>query len=476
MRTAHSRILVTLVMLSLPLACSSVREPPITEDEARAEENVSSAREALIICQTPLGDIAVCPNTSGCCNGACTDLQFNNTSCGACGNTCGLFKGCTYGHCCNVGTVWCPAMNACAAPCDCTPDLSTWLESHPRVANAIRWQVTNTGPDAYIPLERDKQLWASWPVQRKAALIARFTERYTALCGGKAPPEIADPVQNIDTGIANDGGQSWVSITARDAESMYIAEVAHSLAIELGGFVPWSVTGYDDESLAVLFDSGTMMSRLFPPVSTYMLGDWFSAVIAPTRAGNRGRVVPAAPSRTYAFMKAGLVGSTRHATIVNLMQWGHDNLVHFIDGDTFLNHEQTWGYRGHAPVSRMISGTTSTNPHIPATLAPFEHWTAGCHGTAGFMRDTLRAVNIPVVIPHACGHSQLYFPTEGLYVDHGDNLYTHRMFPFTMEQILIDQATYTAWFGDNLHNEDWTEKLPAVHCQNLERGVDQWAP
>lgn len=464
------------MMLSLPLACSSVPPSPAPTRDGLVDENVTTTRESLITCQTPLGDIAVCPNTSACCNGACTDLQFNKTSCGACGTACGLFKGCSYGHCCNVGTIWCAAKSACVSPCGCTPDLVTWLEAHPKVSNAIKWQVTNTSTDAYIAIERDKQTWASWPVQRKAALLSQFADRYTALCGGRAPVEFTDPVPNISPEMADDTQPPWVNVSAQDAETMYIALVAHSLAVEIGGFVPWSVTAYDDESLAVLFDSGTMMSRLFAPNTRYQLGDWFSGFKAPTRAGNRGRTVPAPPSKAFGLMKNGLIGPTRHATIVSLMEWSHTNLTHFFGGYSYLNQEQNWGYRGNTPVSRMITGTTSTSPLKPVNLPAFQHWTAGCHGTAGFMRDVLRTVNIPVEIPHVCTHAQLYFPTEGLYIDHGDNLYTTRPFPFTMEQVLVDQASYTAWFGDNLYNEDWLEQLPAVHCQNIGRGVDRWAP
>jgi hypothetical protein len=479
MRIDRSGILATLVTLSLPLACSSVPVPGEPLGEGRPDENVSTVREAFITCQTPLGDIAVCPNTSGCCSGACTDLQFNSTSCGACGAKCGLFKGCSFGHCCNVGTMWCPSKNACGSPCDCTPDAAVWLDSHPRVAAAIKWQVANTTGNAYAVADQDKQPWTSWPSKRRGALLAQFAAHYAAICSGHPPPDpVADPIANLSENIALDDKSPVTQISPTDAETLYLAIVAQSLAVEIGHFVPWSIAGYDDESLAVLFDSATMMSRRLPSQSQlFSLGDWYSPWVAPTRAGNRGRAVPAPPGRAFAFMKGGLVGASRHATIVNVMQWGHDNMVHFYGNDTFLNDEQTWGYRGHPPVTRVISGTTSTSSEKPADQPAFSHWTAGCHGTAGFLREVLRSVNIPVQIPHACGHSQLYFRTEGLYVDHADDLYSgYGTFPVSMEGLLIDQATYSAWFGDNLLNEDWLEKLPAEHCQNVGRRIAEQMP
>lgn len=63
----------------------------------------------------------------------------------------------------------------------------------------------------------------------------------------------------------------------------------------------------------------------------------------------------------------------------------------------------------------------------------FEHWTAGCHGTVSFFAHALRAANIPVQYAtnrhinqnqvYDCNHKIMLFPTEGLYIDHGDNPY-----------------------------------------------------
>ena len=48
-----------------------------------------------------------------------------------------------------------------------------------------------------------------------------------------------------------------------------------------------------------------------------------------------------------------------------------------------------------------------------------QHWTMGCHSSVGFLNAVLRVVKIPVLPVWVCGHELAYFPTEGLYLDHG---------------------------------------------------------
>jgi hypothetical protein len=68
-----------------------------------------------------------------------------------------------------------------------------------------------------------------------------------------------------------------------------------------------------------------------------------------------------------------------------------------------------------------------------------------------------------------CTHYQLYFPTEGLYVDHGDDPYSGYANPVTA--VIIDEPTYVSWFGPNTHNEDQNEPEESDHCHNVGRTV-----
>ena len=123
---------------------------------------------------------------------------------------------------------------------------------------------------------------------------------------------------------------------------------------------------------------------------------------------------------TLAFLRtANLVGASRTATVARLLDWAQDNLVHFYGDLDYGTAEQHWQYRGLPPITRIIEGTTSTRPGG----AIFAHWTAGCHGTAGFLRNVLRVVNIPVELIRVCGHAQTHFLPEGTYLDHTDGLY-----------------------------------------------------
>ena len=74
-------------------------------------------------------------------------------------------------------------------------------------------------------------------------------------------------------------------------------------------------------------------------------------------------------------------------------------------------------------------------------------------------------------ILRVCGHGQVRFLTEGTYLDHGDNPY-NLGFKAAMRpasDLLIDDATYTAWFGTSLDNHE-------TNCTNIGRRATELAP
>lgn len=101
----------------------------------------------------------------------------------------------------------------------------------------------------------------------------------------------------------------------------------------------------------------------------------------------------------------------------------------------------------------------------------FEHWTAGCHGTTGFLRNVLRAVNVPVQILRVCGHGQVRFLTEGTYLDHADNPYNtgFKASALPASALLIDETTYASWFGTSQVNHD-------TNCANVGRRAMELTP
>ena len=180
------------------------------------------------------------------------------------------------------------------------------------------------------------------------------------------------------------------------------------------------------------------------------------------RKDNLGSSLLAPPRSTLAFLRnTNLVGTTRATTIALLLDWARDNLTHFYGASSYQTMEQHWQYRGLPPITRVVSGTASS---YPGATPAFAHWTAGCHGTTGFLRNVLRAANIPMQIIRVCGHSQAHFLTEGTYLDHADGLLdsNFRATGRPASDLLIDDATYTAWFGTSQVNHD-------TNCANLDR-------
>jgi hypothetical protein len=346
------------------------------------------------------------------------------------------------------------------------PSLTCWLERNPSVAGSIKWQFRYTTSAYDIP-ETDKRAWPAWSAQERQELIDAFEAAWQWLYGQAAPfanlNELLQypPVNQSDT--TNPNGAPWTSVTPAYARDLYLRWVGLNLAVEIGGHVPWSVTTYTSEELQILFDSASFLDLGGP--GTYSVCSGYSEhANYVNRKDNLGSSLIAPPRYTLAFLRnANLVAGARADTVARLLDWARDNLVHFYGSESYATMEQHWQYRGLPPITRLTTGTSSTYPG--ATTAN-THWTAGCHGTTGFLRNVLRAVNIPVQIIRVCGHSQAHFLTEGTYLDHADGLYDSN-FKATgrpASDLLIDEATYTAWFGTSQVNHD-------TNCANLDRRV-----
>ena len=307
------------------------------------------------------------------------------------------------------------------------PDLATWLAEHPLISEALRWQDSN-----------EIRGYPNWSETQKADLH----ETYQAVWRGQSL-ELTDPPPN-ERDLAD--GESIVTVLSEDhAWSLFMAHVAFSLAVETGGWVPWSLTEYSREELLELFDGSRTFRRT---------GGGYEP---------RHRAVPAPPDATFEFLSANLmIAQDRLQTIETLLEWCR-GLVHFLGGLTAKNMEGHWQYRGEMPVSRVLSGTTPIfYPYKKGDTSPpreltYGHYTAGCWGTTAFLRAVLRVVNIPVMAVTGSGstgtHSMPYFMSEGKYLSHSDDLYSQntRSSPgFPIGELYIDQGTYDAWFGPDV--------------------------
>lgn len=335
------------------------------------------------------------------------------------------------------------------------PHVRCWLLLHPNVANAIKWQFEFQSTAYDVP-ETAKRPYFSWTGAEQAELQGAFDAAWAWLESPGTPADpsgegLPYPPKNLND-TTNDNDTPWTRVAESWARSLYVRWVAFCLAVEIGNRVPWSITGYGPEQLQVLFDSAAMMTR---PAGT---GAGFTVVTGSPghanyieRDDNLGTSMPAPPWYTWSFLvNEGLIGKSRLLTIGTLLQWVSDHCVHYFGAFTYGEADNHWQYRGNPPITRIVEGTT--NPNVSGGM--FGHWTAGCHGTTGFLRNVLRAANIPVAISTVCGHSHAVFLTEGVYLDHGDNPYnqTFKATGLPASDLLIDHPTYVAWFGASTDN------------------------
>lgn len=337
------------------------------------------------------------------------------------------------------------------------PPLKCWLKNHPRIAAALRWQYDDGG--AYQVPDSVTVAWRHWATVHQNELVSAFEEAWAWLdaAGGSPIPDDTLPYPPVNLRVGEDGQGPIVEVTEAYARELFTRWAALNLAMEIRGTLPWSVLQYDDLQLAMLFNSGSMMRR--GPNGTYSIANATPEHLNYVeRRDNRGSSLPAPPRYTYAFLVTNdLIGTTRLETIGRVLEWMRANMTHCYGNLTYANAEEHWQYRGCPPISRIIEGTTHPTQG-------FAHWTAGCHGSNGFLRNVLRAANIPVDILRVCGHGQTHFPTEGLYMDHGDDPYSSafKVSGHPALDLLIDEATYTEWFGTSLANHE-------QGCDNIAR-------
>jgi hypothetical protein len=336
------------------------------------------------------------------------------------------------------------------------PNLEAWLFSHPQVSDTMIWEdAKGTHP------------YAGWSITQKGDLAEAFETAWFA-----APDEILEPLPN--EAILNDSDFVVQALSEKNAWELYVAFVAHCLAIEIGGGVAWSITSYSKGNLALLFDCRKMFS-------------WNSADSQYYINFQMGLALPAPPRYTHDFLvREGLIADNRFHTIGRLLDWCRRNLVHYTGQRQASNMEKQWQYRGFPPVSRILQGT----PHNDRLEQGMYHRTAGCHGTLGFLRAILRCVNIPVNPNHMCGHALPHFPTEESYMSHGDDPYGRLSrgtpAPFPGTSLMISSTTYNLWFGpgagknkcDNIGRQ--VRELALVHlppyllekhCNDLAKGI-----
>jgi hypothetical protein len=260
--------------------------------------------------------------------------------------------------------------------------------------------------------------------------------------------ELTDRPTNTFSQVGIDTLTTTVNVSPAYMWRLYVGHVAFALMLETSHQLPWSVTSYDATQLRYVFDSATMAWQL--PSGDFGMGTYAGANMPTLRANNRPITTFSDPRWTYPWLKqAGLIGTSRYATIGSFLDWMRHNLTHAMGGaDDFISAAAIWGYRGYSPISQIVNGTLDSRYPSYGTM----HWTEGCHGSVGFISAALRVLNLPVQPLWACGHELAYFVSEDLYLDHGDDPYNGVVRGSTASSLLllIDAATYQTRFGADL--------------------------
>jgi hypothetical protein len=319
-------------------------------------------------------------------------------------------------------------------------DIDTWLTGHPGVAAAMVWQA----PGGIV------KPFPTWTAGEKSILIenVRTIAEGHSLGLPEAPPLL------VRDGA---GARPLIAEQARYAPDLvwryYVAYLAQSLAIEIGGTLSWSLADYDAAQLAILLDSRSLFV-------------WDESTGAYRIPFDLAAATPGDPVRTFQFLRANdLVGPTRRATIERLLDWVRANLIHFTGDWDAANVFDQWQYYGWPPVERMIAGTKLASN----STGDVRHRSGGCLGTAGFLHIVLRTVNIPAAVIVPCpGHSIVHFASEGVYLSHGDDPYNSAMHStpkIPVAELFIDQETFNAWFGGS------DGRLNLTICKNIGRRI-----
>jgi hypothetical protein len=352
--------------------------------------------------------------------------------------------------------------------------LECWLGLHPNVASAIVWDTDPNTPGS--------SGWDNLDAAYRSDLEKRFDDYVAWYEGGMGPfaSEWYDPMVNLLA--LKDTDAPVLEMSGETAWAVYRAYVAFSLAAQTHGWYGWDLTDDTEEDIQrVLLSYPYILQTTNPNGGTSTPGHYYTR-----------QVTPSPPTVVFSFLKEqGLIRSTETETIGAVLGW-MKGLSHMMGSLTTVNAFYHWGYRGPAPLSRILNGTHLTDPqYAGGTLADLHHWTPMCFGSTYFLEWMLRVLNIPVREEgNLCGHYAPHFPTVDRYLSHGDDPYDAviRDDPGVLgEELLIDGATFADWFQgssttacDNVGRQSnevalkhLTDYLVGLYCQDVAAGTLQ---
>ena len=333
-------------------------------------------------------------------------------------------------------------------------ELARFLRENPRVAAAMTWLGTDNRAKPYD----------EWPQALKDKLVLAIGK----LTGGGGTG-LPDVLVNQVAGVLEDDAYPITVASKEDAEDFYVANIAQSLILEMEGGLPWSLEDLSIRELELLLGSRSFFER-------------YGSVSRVSGYKVYGTVSPAPPELVREFIAYNdLIGSSRYETIVRALDWAR-HMHHHCGPYTTQVFESHWHERGAAPLARKLAGTVRKGipVYCPTPDTEVHHHTAGCHGTNHFLIHLLRAVNIPAAYVTRTGHATPSFPSEALYLSHGDDPYNGLTKaippfprPFPISEILIDEGAFREWFGEP---NTWEERRNNVGRRVVELGVKHLSP
>jgi hypothetical protein len=307
---------------------------------------------------------------------------------------------------------------ACGPVDDTGKLLDCFLKLNPSVRDSIVWQNLN-----YITQKETDLPYSQWSAARKQDLYQAFFHAFQWMKGGLQTfngTQLTDPPVNQLN--LPDAAPAQTVLAPDAAWKLYVNTIAQSLAVEIGGFVPWSITGYYPWELESLFHSKTMFDAGWGanwetyPNSTPIFG------YQPA-----GYTMEEPPTAFFQFLVDNdMIRGNHLSTIERVVDWSRFHLAHITTWTdaSAKAFETWWGYRGTSPASAVLAGTLGPFKGYPpwSVDAPHHSWIYGCHGTVTLYRGMFRTVNIPTEYRMEYGHAMPFWWTVGKSMSHGDDV------------------------------------------------------
>ena len=241
---------------------------------------------------------------------------------------------------------------------------------------------------------------------------------YIALLETGQPFPFTAPSRGVSSESLSEGRFVQIYYNETDAWNMFAPHLAVSLFVEVNHLVPWTVRGYDENSLKLLFDG----SRF---ISYYATANNYKFYLEKGMGSGSQGITDWNAFYNLNFLRTNsMIKPTQQESIYELTEWMSSHLFH------------DWFPRAYS--LRNDYGYNSSNYPVDKILNPPENvnsYTAGCPGTASLYGALLHTINIPVMknsslpeyFPESGRlgwHTGVLFPTANLALVHGDEPYT----------------------------------------------------